>query len=207
MRIVYKHNLHYLTWHRHNHRFARKHGAFGCILGLCVVPFYFLYAIVVLIDRIGVSIANNAFGCQWLYFIDRSTGAKVYRDMSTLTSSAQPVSDVYVKYIQEARQFAIEAREVFDSSGPTFPEEHWHWREVDISTLTSRVESVGKFNLSQEEFKTLVDRLNWAKTRMDKISFNRFCLFIGEALRGRFEHKRGGRISCSIKDAVDCYRA
>lgn len=159
----------------------------------------------VLFDRVGVSIANNAFGCQWLYFIDSSTVAKVYRgDMSDLTSG-QPVSDVYVQYIKEARQFAIEARDLFDSCGPSFPEEHWHWRVVDIGKLTSEVESSGTSKLTKEEIRTLVNRLNWAKTRMDTISFNRFCLYVGEALRGRFEAPRDESKLCSITDAVDCY--
>jgi hypothetical protein len=169
-----------------------------------VVPFYFLYAFVVLIDRIGVSIANNAFGCQWLYFIDRSTIAKVYRDMSDLKSD-QNVSDVYVHYIRDARQYAIDARDVFDSCGPSFPSEHWHWREVDIEKLISKVESNGTSKLSAEEFKTLVERLKWAKTHMKSISFNRFCLYIGEALRGRFVHKKEDDMRCTITNAVDCY--
>lgn len=185
-------------------RFARKHGAVGCIFGLLIVPFYFLYAVVVLIDRVGVATANNLFGCQWLYFIDRSTVAKVYRDMSSL-SSGQKVSDVYVEYIKEARQFAIEARDVFDSCNPSFPETHWHWKEVELNKLAEKVKENGKSQFSEEEFNTLLGRLEWSRTRMKRISYNRFCLFVGEALRGRFEQKHDNPNLCSITAAVDCY--
>jgi hypothetical protein len=191
-------------------KFARKYGAFGCIYGLVVWPFYFVYAVfmmfIVFIDRQGVLIANECFGKQWLYFIDTSAVAKVYRDMSTL-SSGLSVSDVYVKYIREARLFAIEARDMFDDCSPSFPKEHWHWREVDIEKLVSTVNATGESKFSEEELRTLRNRLNWAKTRMKSLSFNRFCLFIGEAVKGRFKHGLVLDVSkhCSIDEAVNCY--
>jgi hypothetical protein len=164
---------------------------------------------VVLIDRIGVSIANNAFGKQWLYFIDRSTVAKVYGNTSTLSSN-QPVSKKFVKYIREARQLAIDARDTFDSCSPSFPKEHWNWREVDTDKLTEKVEHGGKLKLTKQEMKTLSERMEWEKSRSEKISFNKFCLFIGEALRDRFDHEDDEELnSCSVSKsfsaAVDCY--
>lgn len=153
----------------------------------------------------GVGFANNVCGCQWLYFIDRLTVAKVYnRDMSKLSSGVQ-APPAYVKYIKQARQFAIEARDVFDSCDPSFPEEHWHWREVDIEKLIAKVENKTDTELSQQEHKTLMERMNWAKARMSRISFNRFCLFIGEAIRYRFDHDVNGDVGYSITEAVDCY--
>jgi hypothetical protein len=123
--------------------------------------------------------------------------------MSDLKSD-QNVSDVYVNFIRDARQYAIDARDMFDSCGPSFPPEHWHWREVDMEKLITKVESGGS-KLTPEELKTLVERMNWAKTRMKSISFNRFCLYIGEALRGRFGHEKDTSKMCSITNAVDCY--
>ncbi|KAL7520114.1 hypothetical protein ACHAWX_004859 [Stephanocyclus meneghinianus] len=191
-------------------KYARKYGAFGCIFGLVVWPFYFVYAVfmmfVVFIDRQGVSIANRFFGQQWLYFIDTSAVAKVYRDMSTL-SSGKPISDVYVKYIKEARPLAIEARDMFDACSPSFPKEHWHWREVDIESLVATVHAAGASAFTKEELKKLKNRLEFEKTRMKRISFNRFCLFIGEAAKKRFKYGHSTDVSmhCSMADAVSCY--
>ncbi|KAL7522600.1 hypothetical protein ACHAWX_007701 [Stephanocyclus meneghinianus] len=191
-------------------KFARKYGAFGCIFGLVVWPFYFVYSIfmmfIVYIDRQGVLIANEFFGKQWLYFIDTTAVAKVYRDMSTL-SSGVPVSNAYVKYISEARLLAIEARDMFDNCSPSFPKEHWHWREVDIEKLVSTVYSASESKFSKEELRTLRNRLDREKTRMKSLSFNRFCLFIGEAVKGRFKHSLvlDATKHCSIEEAVNCY--
>ncbi|KAL3802514.1 hypothetical protein HJC23_012533, partial [Cyclotella cryptica] len=176
--------------------FAKKYGAFGCIFGLVVWPFHLVHAVfmmfTVFIDRQGVSIANRFFGKQWLYFIDTSAVAKVYRDMSTL-SSGKPISNVYVKQIKEARLLAIDARDIFDYCGPSFPKEHWHWHEVDVETLAATVNTVSHSKFSKEELKILVARLEWAKTCRKRISFNRFCLFIGEAVKDRFTRHSSGR--------------
>ena len=123
--------------------------------------------------------------------------------MSTLTSG-QPVSKVYVDYIKDARQYAINARDMFDRCNPNFPKDHWHWREVEIEKLISHVET-SNTKFSKEELKTLVSRLEWAKTRMTNISFNRFCLYIGEAIRDRFKHEGDDSIMCSISEAADVY--
>jgi hypothetical protein len=191
-------------------KFARKFGAFGCIWGLLVWPFYFAHTVgkmfIVFIDRQGIAIANNFFDKQWLYFIDTSAVAKVYRDMSTLSSGA-PVSDLYVKYIKDARLLAIDARDMFDACGPSFPNEHYHWREADTDKLMSKVASAGQSKLSEGELKTLIKRIEWAKARMEKISFKRFCLFVGEAVKDRFKHipSGNGEAPCSITLAADCY--
>lgn len=192
-------------------KFARKHGLVGCIFGILVSPLYFWYAsrklIVNQIDRLGVTVANGILGKQWLYFIDRSAISQVYRDMSTLPETRSLVSDKSVRFIREAYQTAINARNMFDACKPQFMDGHWHYREVQIKELASRLIDNGcKLKLSEEEFTTLVERLNWETMRMDSLSYNRFCLFIGEAVHGRFYVADEATSTKDLfTEAVSCY--
>ena len=61
--------------------------------------------------------------------------------------------------------------------------------------------------VSEKEMRSLLDRLSWAKSKnMEYLSYNRFCLFIGEAVQERFYCKN---VKASVKDpftnAVSCY--
>lgn len=62
-------------------KYARHYGLFGCFFGILACPFYFVrhffMMFYIFIDRLGVTIANNIFHKQWLYYIDRSAMAKV----------------------------------------------------------------------------------------------------------------------------------
>jgi len=168
----------------------------GCLFGFVVSPVYVIFtifdAIIIVIDRIGVTVANNIFHKQWLCFIDTGAEARVYNDVSKVSKTENNISDEGAKRIRDARKIAIDAHHVFDLCKPSFPKDHWHWREVEIETLASKVaenRSKSKLGLSEEEFQTLVKRLDWAKMRMDSMSFNRFCLFVGEAVDGRFYNR------------------
>jgi hypothetical protein len=193
-------------------KFARKYGLFGCIFGIVASPLYFCHAVWNLmvnhIDRLGVTVANGIFGKQWLYFIDRSAVSQVYRDVSALSETRNLVSERSAQFIRDARQIAIDARTMFDASKPLFIKGCLHYREVQIKDLASRLaDSHGSnLRLSEEEFKTLVKRLNWAKTRMGSMSYNRLCLFIGEAVQGRFSSAHAGTsVRDSITESVSCY--
>jgi hypothetical protein len=193
-------------------KFARKHGLVGCIFGMLASPLYFCYAVLKLIvnhiDRLGVTVANGIFGKQWLYFIDRSAVSQVYRDVSTLSETRNHVSARSAQLIREARQITIDARIMFDACKPLFINGCWHYREVQIKDLASRLTNSRGSNLrlSEKEFKTLDKRLNWATTRMDSMSYNRFCLFIGEAVQVRF-HSAHARtcLKDSLTEAASCY--
>lgn len=127
--------------------------------------------------------------------------------MSSLSATEKQVSDIGVFYIREARQIAVDANNIFVDCKPSFPCDHWNWREVPIGLLAFKVENVGKSNLglSEDEFQALNERLNWAKVRgMERLSLNRFCLFIGEALKSRFDH-RENTIPCRVSDATSIY--
>lgn len=204
-------------------KFARTHGFVGCIYGILVSPLYFCYAVFRalfrLIDRLGVAVANGAFGKQWLYLFDSSAMCKVYRDVSTLSETRNLVSEKSVLFVLEAHQIATDARNIYLRCKPKFIDDRWHYREVRIDTLMSTlIDNDGKsrrflieptskkqlaLKLSEIEFQTLVGRLNWAKTRMEYLSYNRFCLFIGEAVQDRFF--REATVKDAFSEAVSCY--
>lgn len=193
-------------------KYARQHGYCGCVFGLVALPFFFVYfvyrMVVIFIDRLGVTIANSCFGKQWLYFIDASAMAKVY-DKRSLSISVTPgkaqVSNLNALYIRFATKIAKGAMGIFDDCKPCFPENHWNWREASIAALLQKVRKDGKLKLglSEDELQALSERLDWAKSSrgMDRLSYNRFCLFIGEALRSRFE--RGGNESLMASSKSD----
>ena len=158
--------------------------------------------LVTFIDRVGVNVANNIFGQHWLYFIDWDASAKVYRDMSSLSEMAEPVSVVSVQYVMEAKKLFVNCK-------PDFPEGHYHWRECNTHTLASEVSNIGRsrLGLTMEEFHTLVSRFDWAKGRgIEKMSYSRFCLFIGEAVHGRFySNEDDNALGDHLSSAVNCY--
>ena len=176
------------------------------MIGVILSPFYIIYALfmmlVVLVDRIGVTIANNLFGKHWLYFINKKAQGSVYRDnMSSLTDSAIQISDAKRKDVKNAQKIAIHARRIFDDCNPTFYGDHWHYKEVKVDVLATRVsaqrkaklkwltgEETGEVDmipfLTDEELKVLETRFIWASRTLETISFSKFCLFIGEALHG-----------------------
>ncbi len=188
-------------------KFSRNHGLLGCIAGCFVMPFYFAYAIfrmvVITIDRFGVTIANNVFGRQWLYFIDSSARAKVYRD-DVQNIPPVEVSNVSVHYIVEARKVAIDARKLFLQCNPKFAEHHWHWREASVDVLVNKLEkSQDRLDITDLEFETLKER--FASFDKETISFSRFCLFIGEAIHARFTRLREPETRDRFSDAYNCY--
>lgn len=199
-------------------KFARNHGLFGCLFGLVAWPFYFVHSLyrmmVIFVDRLGITIANNLFGKQWLYAIDTTAIAKVYRDMSSLSETGEKISGISALYVRAARQIASSANDVFNDCKPSYPGDHWNYRLVKTETLMARVHSRGKskLSMSDEEFHTLEERLKWAKMRgLDSVSLNRFCLFIGEAMKKRFVHGERDNTDAnrdsrdSIANAVSCY--
>ena len=195
--------------------FARRYGFFGCILGLILSPLYFLYhmfkTLLIAIDRLGVTIANNVFHKQWLYLIDKRALAKVYREDLLSLPSEKLVSGLNVQHISAAHQVAIAANAIFKGCKPRYPEDHWNWRQVKISALVSSIfdnDGKSKLGLRSEELHILSKRLDWAKTRMDCLSFNRFCLFIGEAVHARFyvpEEENPATDGEAVSDAINCY--
>ena len=188
-------------------RYSRDHGLLGCIAGCFVMPLYLAYysfrMVVITIDRVGVTIANNVFGRQWLYFIDTSARAKVYRD-DVQNLPPIEVSSVTVHYIVEARKVAIDARKLFLQCYPKFSESHWHWREASVDLLMSKLEkSQDRLNMTDMEFETLKER--FASFDKETISYGRFCLFIGEAIHARFGRLHEPKTRDRFSDAYNLY--
>mmetsp|Transcript_12951 Transcript_12951/g.26196 ORF Transcript_12951/g.26196 Transcript_12951/m.26196 type:complete len:880 (+) Transcript_12951:165-2804(+) len=179
-------------------RLARDHGCLGCMWGFAVSPFYMIWAgimtIVTLVDRLGVTIANNIFGKNWLFFIDRRAKAKVYREIPTADGKEVSISSVID--VHAAREIAGDARKMFDQCKPSFSyHDHWNWEEVSLESLSKRVTWARKaalstdkpmLKLTPEEFQILEERITWAKKKMESLSYSRFCLFLGEAVHDRF---------------------
>ena len=192
-------------------------------MGMILIPFYVTYSvgrtILVTVDRIGVNVANNLFGKHWLYFINKKAQSNVYRDMSSLTATAAQISDASKEDVMNARKIAIHARRIFDGCNPNFYGDHWHYREVKVEELAARVSAQSEFKLkwssralqeripflTNEELNILQKRFIWARTRMDTISFSKFCLFIGEALHDtrKFLKADGDENKDSVRNAVN----
>ena len=198
-----------LQFYRVPDKFARKHGLLGCIFGIIVSPLYFVYGlimtIVTVIDRLGVTVANGVFGMQWLYFLDRRANATVYADKSSLSATGKLISNESIRCITEARQIALDCRQIFSGCKPGYVSDHWHFREVEVELLLAKVVDSGKskLGLSEVEFMTLKKRLDWANLRSKHLSYNRFCLYVGEAVHGRFFTENSNPDPFS--EAVSCY--
>lgn len=193
-------------------KFARSHGVFGCLVGILVCPFYVFFTVVdmfvVVIDRFGVTVANNIFHKRWLYFIDRTAEATVYARPSELSDTKKKVTLKCIQSTMDAQKIAFEAWGIFDECKPDFPKEHYHWREVEIETLAAKVngkKGKQKLGLSHEESHILSQRLDWAKTKMESLSYNRLCLFIGEAVHGRFKDTAGTGRGIIVFDVHSSY--
>jgi hypothetical protein len=172
---------------------ARSHGAFGCLFGLLLFPFYLvgyvLKGFVVYADRLATGIANGCFHKDLLYVFDPSVQAKVYSTTSEIDDILQfeRPSEKRVFDIKRAMQIAIPANQIFKECQPCFPPEHWHWEEVEMKKLKEMLRNLSgqtTLGLSDSEYDTLTSRLD--NCNLEAISFSRFCLYIAEAVKARF---------------------
>lgn len=173
-------------------KYARAYGIFGALVGIFLIPFYLVWNIyrllMVSIDRAGVTIAR-ACGKNWLYFVDSSARAHVYHDVASISKSdVVKISNHNLGNIRGARVIADGARSLYKDCRPCFPDDHWNWREVPTAELMRRVKNTAKRKmvLTEREHERLVSRLQWASEVYATVSFNRFCLYVGEAVHLRF---------------------
>ena len=174
-------------------KFARRHGALGCLFGLAVAPFYILYDLLrgflIFFDRIMVGIGNGCCGKDILYLIDPMVQAHVYQtpedldDLLNYNSTSESRRD----QLRYAVRLANNASTLFSSCNPTFPMGQWHWLEADVAQLKEAVIRQGKSRLllKDEEYEILVDCLDTCT--LERISLSRFCLFLGLAAKNRLE--------------------
>ena len=174
-------------------KYARSHGALGCLLGLIASPFfiiaYVLYGVcVVFTDRILTGFHNQVGENRKLFVYDRHVQYRVWSKLSIveeLNDFPRPVGKRRDK-IDEAIEIAEAANDVFESSHAIFSEEHWHWRVARADSLKRKL-LPGLRVLTHQEI-TQVSRLLDMEGKHE-ISFSRFCLFIGKAVKTRFRQR------------------
>jgi hypothetical protein len=174
-------------------QFARSHGAFGCLFGICISAFYGVWnafmAIVTLLDRVMVGVSNGFFGTNELYIIDPTVRANIFptaSGASALLNYEKPNMQRQSQ-IKKALRLANNARRLWTECGPEFPKDHWHWKEVDIRRLKDKVIDHSKYRLGilDEEYDILINRLE--ECMLKRVSFSRFCLFLGDAVYQRLK--------------------
>jgi hypothetical protein len=176
-------------------RFARSHGSFGCLFGLIISPLYVLWyvfrGVVTFFDRILVGFANGVRGKNKLYIIDPSVQATVYQTSSGVNALLyyELPSAARQSQLKKAMRITNNARKLWVECKPDFPNDHWHWKEVSMKLLKVKVIKNAREHLSilDEEYDTLIRCLNACP--LEAIGFSRFCLFLGEAVQDRLQHK------------------
>ena len=150
---------------------ARMQGAFGCLFGLIIGPFYVvilaLISVLIFFDRLAVGIANGCFGKEFDYVLDPSWKAKVHD-----TPAIQVEKEAFVTHgIPKARrielhrslEMVVKARIVFQHCHPTYPGSHFHFVVVKLDRLTEYLntsEAQRQLCLTSREIKTVIQRLD-----------------------------------------------
>lgn len=174
-------------------KFARRHGALGCLFGLAVAPFFILYDLLrgflIFLDRIFVGIGNGCCGKDHLFLIDPTVRAHVYQTPNDLDEllNYSSISESRRDQLRYAVRLANNASALFSACNPKFPDGQWHWLEADASKLKEIVVRQGKNRLvlKDDEYEILVDCLD--KSTKEQISLSRFCLYLGLAVKTRLE--------------------
>lgn len=178
-------------------RFARSYGIIGCLLGVLFAPLYtiwgVLYGLFVFWDRLIVGFMNECFGTRLLYAVDRSIQYKLYNPWSIpeeLQNVPRP-SDNRKAVIDEAFDIATAASSVFEKARLRFTDENKQWEVAPAESLRSKVGDLSV--LHDSELAVLMQLLK--NEGKNKISFSRFSLFIGRAVRNRFRSKRESSVN------------
>jgi len=126
-------------------RYARTHGAFGCLFGLILAPFYVLFyfgrAVLIFIDRLGTGICNGCCHKRYIYLCDRTiSDIDGVKETYTLKEEirvlrASEVSEGRKYEIRRALELAIKARTVFKKARPFFPDKNVNYRVVKTRDL------------------------------------------------------------------------
>jgi len=177
-------------------KFARSHGALGCLFGLILAPltvvWMILHGLMFLVDRIFTGACNGWCGKAYPYFFDPSIRAKVYEtpqlEAQMKVMLAHGWSAARRKDILLALDMAYSARKAFDSVRPKYPEGQWHYRVAIGKELANAVESNEQYlsSLTKDECGRLVQGIK--KIGNETISFSMFCYFIRRVIRKRVKN-------------------
>ena len=136
-------------------RYARTHGAFGCLFGLLLAPFYFLFflgrSMIIFIDRLGTGICNGCCNKRYTYLCDSGIAelenikvTKSFQDeMTALRASELSRSRKYE--IRRALELAMNARIVFRKANPFFQSKCVNYRVVYTKDLIEAISSHTSF--------------------------------------------------------------
>jgi len=174
-------------------KYARTHGALGCVAGLVTAPFFIAAALlygllIVLPDRILVGFRNEYLGHRDLFAIDGTVQFQVYSQISIveeLRDKPRPVGARKADIIH-AVEISAAANAAFQASGAHFAEGNWHWRVVYADELKRNLLPSLKI-LSHAELEVVSRHLE--SEGRHEISFSRLCLFIGKAVKSRFQRQ------------------
>jgi hypothetical protein len=189
-------------------KFARSHGAFGCLWGLLVSAFfvikYCFHGVLIFIDRIAVGISNGYFHTHYLYFCDP---ASYYRVHSVATNEVfSEVNALAAKGMTRSRKkelfrgldMAITARRLWKQARPRYPEEHWHFQVAKASDLRKLVPCLrstcndscsvttdySSLKLSAQEALLLAQGLD-EMGECTTLNFSVFCAMLRQAIASR----------------------
>jgi len=172
--------------------FARRYGAFGCLFGLAVMPFAIVFVVLKgllqLFDKCFLGCANGCCHKDKLYVIDQSARYSVYPAPSIeeeLLRTPRPTGAREMK-LRKAIRMANNARALYNECDPAFPKHHWHFTVVPARELWRHVGNYGtkSMGLARGEKQKLISLLR--REQENAISFSKFCLYIGEAIKARY---------------------
>jgi len=201
-------------------RFARSHGAFGCLWGLIVSPFFIvwfiIYAVIVLIDRMIVGVANGIFGAHILTALDRSSYYKTH----SVADMGPELQALAAKGLSKTRKWelfsgldmAMAARRIWKETNPKFPKGSWHYHVAEASDLMPLIPKLKKSAIAftDSEVRILQQRLE--EMHNATLSFSRFCALIREdaiakrprSMRPSRESRRDRQVSLAEIFLTEC---
>mmetsp|Transcript_11462 Transcript_11462/g.16122 ORF Transcript_11462/g.16122 Transcript_11462/m.16122 type:complete len:882 (-) Transcript_11462:142-2787(-) len=183
-------------------RYARTHGAFGCLFGLALAPFYMvavaLYAVVYFFEHIATGCNNSFSGKRRLFLLDPSRQTKVYPFMNidtelNLVKVQEGTKVRRAVCLLEAVDLALGLQALFNKAKPRYPQEHLHYRVVaaeNLLRIINKEETTCRafLNLDESEW-TLFHNILSSAAKVDNLllSFSRLCFIIKYVLTDRTE--------------------
>jgi len=130
-------------------RWARSQGAFGCLFGLAISPFYTvtvaLIAVLIFCDRLAVGITNGCFRKNYDYIFDPSWKAQVHDTPAIAVEKESFMTKGMSKArrieLHQALDVVVKARLVYQRCKPKYPEGHMHFLAVKLSRLAEVLKS------------------------------------------------------------------
>jgi len=150
-------------------RFARSHGACGCLFGLFVSAFFVIgdlfIAIMIFLDRWAVGASNGCFRRDFDFLLHPAWKAKVHEhgmvESEVEMFTKQGIPKARRRELMKALDVVVRARLVFESARPTFPGDHRHFVVVRLKALEEHIRlSKYRLKLTSEECDALIAKLD-----------------------------------------------